>query len=99
MLTGDAAVVNSALYGFLARSQVSSQVTDRVLEGKAASVVLPIRHQHKGRVRIDLNGQPQFMVAKSYDDRSTGELAVGTTVVVVEIDEGTALVAPVPELA
>ncbi len=94
-----AAVVNSALYGFLVRSQVSSQVTDRSLEGRAGHVVLPIEDGRKGKVRVDLGGQPHFIVARSYDDRSSEGLDVGEPVVVVQIEDGTALVAPVPELA
>ncbi len=94
-----AAVVNSALYGFLVRSNISSQITDQSLEGRPGHVVLPIESGRKGKVRIDLNGQPHFIVAKSYDDRSHESMPVGEPVVVVQIDQGTALVAPVPELA
>lgn len=94
-----AAVVNSALYGFLVRSQANSQITDRSLEGRPGHVVLPIEDGRKGKVRIDLGGQPHFIVARSYDDRVVGGLEVGEPVVVVQVEEGTALVAPVPELA
>lgn len=94
-----AAVVNSALNGFLVRSQVTSHISNQTLEGRPGQVVLPIAFGRKGKVRVDLAGQPHFIVAKSYDDRSADLMNVGESVVVVQIEQGTALVAPAAELA
>jgi len=94
-----AAVVNSALDGFLVRSQVTSHISNQTLEGRPGHVVLPIALGRKGKVRVDLAGQPHFIVAKSYDDRSEELMNVGESVVVVQIEQGTALVAPAAELA
>ena len=91
-----AAAANSALYGLVKRSQSTSQISDRTLEGRRASVVLPLGDNRKGRIKIDLGGQPQFMVAQALE--SEGRLDVGASVVVVKVEDGTALVASLGEL-
>jgi hypothetical protein len=58
--------------------------------------VLPLESNQKGRIKIDLGGQPQFMVARSLE--SEGRLDVGAPVVVVKVEDGTALVASLGEL-
>lgn len=93
-----AAVVNSALFGLVRSSQANSQISDRTLEGRRAEVVLPIEEGHRGRIRIDLSGQPQYIVARPYDERSKQQFDVGASVVVVRVENGTALVASLAEL-
>jgi membrane protein implicated in regulation of membrane protease activity len=91
-----AAVANSVLFGLVKQSQSTSQISDRTLEGRRATVVLPLAPNRKGKIRIDLGGQPQFMVALALE--SEGQLGVGDPVVVVKIEDGTALVASLGEL-
>lgn len=93
-----AAVINATLFGLLKLSQPNSQISDRTLEGRWAKVVLPMNPDQRGRIRIDLSGQPQYLVAKPLDDGSKQQFDVGTSVVVVKVENGTALVSPVPEL-
>lgn len=93
-----AAVINATLFGLISQSQPNSQISDRTLEGRWAKVVLPMSPQQRGRIRIDLSGQPQYLVAKPIDDGSAQQFDVGTSVVVVKVEEGTALVSSVPEL-
>lgn len=93
-----AAVINAGLFGFIKHSQVSSHISDRTLEGRLGKVVLPMSLEQRGRVRVDLSGQPQYLVAKPVADGSVAQFDVGTSVVVVKIENGTALVSPVPEL-
>lgn len=91
-----AAAANSVLYGMVRKSQSTSQISDRTLEGRRANVVLPLGNDRKGRIKIDLGGQPQFMVARALE--SEGRLEVGAPVVVVKVEDGTALVASLGEL-
>ena len=70
-------------------------VSDRVLEGRPARVVLPIAPDRRGRISIDVQGQVVYLVARSYRG---GSFDVGTQVVVVEVDRGAALVASLEEL-
>ena len=98
LVGGIAAAMNATLFGLLRHSQANSQISDRTLEGRWAQVVLPMNPDQRGRIRIDLSGQPQYLVAKPLDDGSTQQFDVGTSVVVVKIENGTALVSSVPEL-
>lgn len=93
-----AAAANSILFGVLKSSQANSQISDRTFEGKPATVVTPIEAGRKGRVRIDLNGQPHYLVASQFEKGSLPMIGAGTSVVVVQVENGTALVAPLPEL-
>jgi membrane protein implicated in regulation of membrane protease activity len=91
-----AGTANARLMAYLKRSDVSSHLTQRELSGSTARVVLPIGQARKGRVEIDVGGQPTFMVALPY--RADGEqMPPGSRVVVVEVKDGTALVAPLPD--
>lgn len=86
-----AAVLNAQLFGYLRRTGSSSQRLARDIEGHSAKVVLPISGGQKGRIRADLSGQPTFMVAVPYT--GNGSFGVGDSVVVVEVQNGTARVA------
>lgn len=96
-----AAVANSMLFGLIKNSQPNSQISDRTLEGRPATVVLPMEGSTRGRVRVELSGQPQYIVARPIEG-SPGDpeqrFDVGASVVVVKIEQGTALVAALPEL-
>lgn len=93
-----AATINSVLFGLIRTSEPNSQISDRTLEGRWAKVVLPMSGSQRGRIRIDLSGQPQYMVARPIDDGSDQRFDVGASVVVVKIELGTALVASLAEL-
>jgi membrane protein implicated in regulation of membrane protease activity len=93
-----AALINSTLFGLIKNSQANSQISDSTLEGRPARVVLPMTSTQRGRIRIDLSGQPQYMVAQPMDDGSGQQFDVGASVVVVKIENGTALVASLAEL-
>jgi membrane protein implicated in regulation of membrane protease activity len=96
-----AAVANSLLFGVLKSSQPNSQISDRTLEGRPATVVLPMQGTRRGRIRVELSGQPQYLVARPMDaapDTPEQRFDVGASVVVVKIENGTAHVAALPEL-
>ncbi len=93
LVGGVAAVSNSMLFTLLRRSQADSTVTTRDLTGRPAVVTIPVGAEQRGRIRIDLAGQPQFLVARHYDRRSPETFGIGASVVVVEITDGVAHVA------
>lgn len=92
LVGGFAGVANSVLFGLVKNSESTSQLTDRILQGRAAVVVLPMGDGRPGRIRVDLGGQPQFLVARPVDDGQAQRFDVGASVVVVEIENGTAMV-------
>jgi len=90
-----AGTTNARLMSYLKRSEVSSQLTQQDLAGATARVVLPITQTRKGRVEVDVSGRPMFMVAEPYQSR-TPDMEPGNQVVVIEVRDGIALVAPLP---
>lgn len=92
LVGGFAGTANSVLFGLVKNSESTSQLTDRILQGRAAVVVLPMGEGRPGRIRVDLGGQPQFLVARPVDDGTSQRFDVGASVVVVEIENGTAMV-------
>ncbi|MGI9599249.1 MAG: hypothetical protein ACR2QK_24005 [Acidimicrobiales bacterium] len=97
MIGAIAAVANSLLFGLIKSSQPNSQISDRTLEGRPATVVLPMEGKQRGRIRIDLSGQPQYIVARPMDGDEQ-KFDVGASVVVVKIEDGTAHIASLAEL-
>lgn len=93
-----AALANSTIYGLLKQSESTSHLSSRSLEGRPAHVVLPIEPGGRGRIRVDLSGQPHFVVAGLFEDDGDTRLDVGASVVVVEMQRQTALVAPLAGL-
>lgn len=92
-----AAGTNSVLFGLIRNSQPNSQISDRTLEGRPAKVVLPMDGSTRGRIRVDLSGQPHYLVARPMDGVHE-RFDVGASVVVVKIEQGTAHVASLAEL-
>jgi membrane protein implicated in regulation of membrane protease activity len=86
-----AAGLNAEIFNYLKSTGASSQHLNKDLAGVSARVVLPISGEHKGRIRTDLGGQPTFMVASPYE--SGDMFDVGDSVVVMEVQNGTAFVA------
>ncbi len=86
-----AAALHAQLFAVLGRSNTSSALRTSDIEGHAARVVLPINGITKGRIRADIGGQPTFLVAQSYSAEHSYD--VGESVVVVSVENGTALVA------
>lgn len=95
---GVAAVLNAQLFRYLKGSEATSALTNKQMEGRAAQVVVPLGPARKGRIKADVDGQPHFLVALPFKDRDEKQFGVGDSVVVVEIQDGTALVAELPGL-
>ncbi len=94
-----AGFVNTALFGFLRNSQTDSQLSDRQIEGRIATVSVPIEHGRRGRVWIDTGGERLQLTAGSVDNMSEVNFGRGEQVVIVRMDSGVAQVMAVdPDL-
>ena len=88
--------INSAVFGWLRTHSNSSNVADAELEGSIASVAFPISGDHRGKIIVSKAGAREQMTASPVDGSS---IAQGERVVIVRVDGGVALVAPLgPEL-
>jgi membrane protein implicated in regulation of membrane protease activity len=84
-----AGYLHSRLYAYLRRSSTGALTTDSDLRGSRAKVVVPIAGDQKGRIEVDVDGQPVYVTARGFGG---GSFEIGAQVVVVEIENGTALV-------
>ena len=90
------AVATQKLYKIAGDEEMSSEVTDAELEGKIAKVALPVSGTHRGKIIVDIAGAREQMTASPADGST---IEPGEKVVIVRIDRGVALVAPLgPDL-
>jgi membrane protein implicated in regulation of membrane protease activity len=85
--------LNGMLMRYLKRSSSDSSIRDRHIEGSPATVTIPIRPGHRGRVTVDVRGQRLVFTAAPYVEHDDAVFEVGDSVVVVEVDKGTAKIA------
>lgn len=91
-----AGAMNTAAFSWLRRHSNSSDVPDRDLEGSIANVALPITADRRGKIIVTKAGAREQMTASPVDG---SEIDPGERVVIVRVDRGVALVAPLgPEL-
>jgi membrane protein implicated in regulation of membrane protease activity len=93
-----AAFVNVKLMQYLQRTSINSQLKDTNIAGNAARVIVPIAEGSRGKVSVDVNGQRLYLIATPYNKKHDHEFAVGDTVVIVEVKNGSALVTSMDEL-
>lgn len=86
-----AGAVNSAVFAWLRRSSSSSDVADSEIEGTIATASMPIGRNRRGKITLEIAGAREQMTASPVDD---SDIAAGDDVVVVRIQKGVALVAP-----
>lgn len=91
-----ASVLNSVAFAWLRRTESSSDISDREIEGVIASVALPVSRNHRGRIVLEVGGARTQMTASPVDD---SEIETGAQVIVVGVKHGVALVTRLaPEL-
>jgi membrane protein implicated in regulation of membrane protease activity len=90
--------LNRTLINYLKTNTSDSQILDSEIEGSVASVILPIGAEQKGRVAVEVGGQLLYFVASPYRPRPDEDYRKGDEVVVVEIEGGAALVAPLDNM-
>lgn len=79
------------LFKWIKTPGASSEVTDLELEGTIARVSLPISGEHRGKIVVEAGGAREQMTAAPADGSS---MAIGEPVVIVRVERGVALVAP-----
>ena len=91
-----AGTLNSVAFAWIRRNATSSDVSDRELEGTIGTASLPIGPERRGKIVLEIAGAREWMTADPADD---SEIEPGTQVVVVGVENGVAIVAPLgPEL-
>jgi membrane protein implicated in regulation of membrane protease activity len=96
-LTGVLAwVFSSFLFGYLRTSESGERQTDSTLIGRVGQVTLPILPGRTGKVMITRSGQIQELVAKAMDAEEPAQDS-WSSVVIVDVRDGIALVAPYSE--
>lgn len=86
-----AAVLYSWVFTYVGRSESDSRITSADMAGARATVVVPIEPGKRGRVRVDLAGQPKLLTASSLRGTS---MHPGDRVLVVKFAQGVASVVP-----
>ncbi len=94
-----AASLNNRVFRYLKSSSVATDVSDRVLSGAVGRITIPISVASKGRITCEVGGRTINLTAVPFDAKEQGEFGVGETVVVVEVNEGTARVSSFRELS
>ena len=84
------AAFHNALFGWLRRTEASSEVTNQDLEGATGLVVLPVSSERRGQIVVEVAGQRLRISASPAN--SENRLAKGVRVKIVEMDGGVALV-------
>ena len=82
--------VNSAAFAFLRNTDTSSHMTDRDLEGRLATVSVPIEAGHRGRVWIDTGDERVQLTASAVEQEADHVFARGEHVVIVGVEHGIA---------
>lgn len=91
-------VFNSFVFRALKVSDVSSTLRETDLLGAMGEVVLPMTPGHRGRISIEVGDQRQYLTAEPFDPAKHSGFGAGDPIVVVELKEGTARVAPADTL-
>lgn len=86
---------NSFVFRALKVSEVSSSLRREDLGGALGEVVHPISAGHRGRISIEVAGQRRYLTAEPFDAAKQSAFAVGDQIVIVELNRGTARVAPI----
>ncbi|MGI8985134.1 MAG: hypothetical protein ACR2HM_11500 [Acidimicrobiales bacterium] len=93
-----AGVLNSSLFAYLRRSESTTEVGDDQLAGKIGRVVVPVSSDRRGRISVTVGGQ-QIHLSALAAPGAPAALEMGDRVLVVEVRNGIASVAPLdPEL-
>lgn len=85
-----------AAFGYLRRSDSGQMPGDELLIGRVGTVSLPLLKGGTGKIVVDRAGQTQELLAKPLDD-DEADPQTWDSVIVVEVRDGVALVAPFSE--
>ena len=91
-----AAAAAAMLLGYVQRTESGDRAAEDSFVGCMGRLTLPFADDHAGRVMIQRGDREFELRARPFDTEAT-RARIGTSIIVVEMDGGTALVAPVEE--
>jgi hypothetical protein len=91
-----AAVLNEAMLGFVRRTQSGALPGDDSLAGLMGRVTLPLGREGTGKITVERSGREHELLARPFE-AAEGDPERWTTVVVIEMKDGVAHVAPLDE--
>lgn len=89
-------LLSAAVFGYLRKSESGERATDRTLIGRVGQITLPLLRGSTGKVLVTRAGQTQELLAKPMDETDTDPQS-WDSVVIVEMRDGIAYVAPYSE--
>lgn len=89
----------AALFGYLRRTESGNRESDESFVGLAGTIVVPIAGAQVGKVRVQRGDRSFELLARPFDSDPERDPASWTTVVVIEMRRGVALVSPVDDSA
>ena len=89
-------LLSSTLFGYLKKTESGERPTDRTLVGKVGQITLPLQPGGTGKVLVTRSGQTHELLAKPMSNE-TGPAESWNSVVIVEVRDGIAYVAPYSE--
>lgn len=88
--------LSHAAFGYLRRTDFRQSGGDELLVGRVGAVSLPIMKGGTGKIVVEKAGHTQELLAKPHDD-DDGNPESWDSVIVIEVRDGVALVAPFTE--
>jgi hypothetical protein len=89
--------ISTLVFGWLRKSESGDMPGDRAWLGASAEVLLPLSTGGTGKILVTRGGRAQELLARPFDDDAASPES-WSTVLVLEIRDGIALVAPNEEL-
>jgi hypothetical protein len=89
--------ISTLVFGWLRKSESGDMPGDRAWLGASAEVLLPLSTGGTGKILVSRGGRAQELLARPFDDDAASPES-WSTVLVLEIRDGIALVAPNEEL-
>jgi hypothetical protein len=89
--------LSTVVFGWLKKSESGDMPGDRAWLGASAQVLLPLSAGGTGKIFVSRGGRSQELLARPFDDDAQ-QPESWSTVMVLEIRDGVALVAPNDEL-
>lgn len=90
--------ISTVVFGWLRKSESGEMPGDRAWLGATAQVLLPLQAGGTGKILVSRGGRAQELLARPFDDDASNPER-WSSVLVLEIRDGIALVAPNDELA
>lgn len=90
--------ISTVVFGWLRKSESGEMPGDRAWLGATAQVLLPLSGRGTGKILVSRGGRAQELLARPFDDDASNP-ETWSSVLVLEIRDGIALVAPNSELS